>query len=110
MIEMYETFITLACTLLFSFGGIKLYDYLYTYKKKSNLTVFEKRPSLRVTRYHSENTIKYSNSDPFTSYENKACFDFINTMAFVFILKKHTFICKTNKFYNHKKKNRSVHI
>jgi serine/threonine protein kinase len=104
MIEMYETFITLACTLLFSFGGIKLYDYLYTYKKKSNLTVFEKRPSLRVTRYHSENTIKYSNSDPFTSYENKACFDFINTMAFVFILKKHTFICKTNKFYNHKKK------
>ena len=107
MIEMYETFITLACTLLFSFGGIKLYDYLYTYKKKStsdSSTLIEKTPSLRVTRYHSENVIKYHNSDEFTMYEKKACFDFINTMAFMFILKKHTFICKTSKFYDHKKK------
>jgi serine/threonine protein kinase len=98
MVAMYEGFIHIAGTLLFSFCGIRLYNYLYTDKNRSDDL------PLRVTRYHSENTIQYSKSDPFTQYEKRVCFDFINTMAFLFILKKHAFVCKTMKTYNSRQK------
>ena len=98
MIVMYEGVIHIACTLLFSFCGIRLYKYLYTDKTRSN------NLPIRVTRYHSENTIQYSKSDPFTQYEKWVCFDFINTIAFLFILKKHALICKTMKIYEARQK------
>jgi len=100
MIEMYDIFVGVACSLLFSFGGIKLYDYLH---KKRHIP-----PSAavlkRVTRYHSENVITYESSSEFTSDEKKICFDFINTMALVYMLKQHTSICKTIKLYDRVKK------
>ena len=98
MVAMYEGFIHIACTILFSFCGIRLYKYLYTDKNRSN------NLPLRVTRYHSENSIQYSKSDPFTQYEKWVCFDFINTIAFLFILKKHALICKTMKIYEYRQK------
>lgn len=98
MLLLYESFIHVACTVLLSFCGIRLYKYLHTNKPRSD------ELPLRVTRYHSENTIQYSKSDPFTQYEKRVCFDFINTMAFLFILKKHTFICKTMKTYEYRQK------
>ena len=98
MVAMYEGFIHIAGTVLFSFCGIRLYNYLYTDKTRSDDL------PLRVTRYHSENTIQYSKSDPFTQYEKWVCFDFINTMAFLFILKKHAFVCKTMKTYSSRQK------
>ena len=98
MVAMYEGVIHIACTLLFSFGGIRLYKYLHTDKNRSD------NSPLRVTRYHSDNTINYSKSDPFTMREKRVCFDFINTMAFLFILKKHTLICKTMKTYESRQK------
>lgn len=94
MVAMYEGFIHIACTILFSFCGIRLYKYLHTDKAHSSS---ESRQ--RVTRYHSENSIQFSKSDPFTLHEKRVCFDFVNTMAFLFILKKHTLICKTMKTY-----------
>lgn len=99
MVAMYEGFIRIACTLLFSFCGIRLYKYLHTDKNRTGSETL-----LRVTRYHSENSIQYSKSDPFTPHEKRVCFDFINTMAFLFILKKHTFICKTMKIYEYREK------
>ena len=96
MVAMYEGFIHIACTILFSFCGIRLFKYLHTDKTQSE--------PLRVTRYHSENSIQYSKSDPFTLHEKRVCFDFINTMAFLFILKKHTFVCKTMKTYESRQK------
>lgn len=97
MVAMYEGFIHIACTILFSFCGIRLYKYLHTDKHRTETL-------LRVTRYHSENSIQYSKSDPFTMHEKRVCFDFINTMAFLFILKKHTFVCKTMKTYESRQK------
>lgn len=114
MIEMCEAFIGLACTLLFSLGGIKLCEYLFSHKKKLNdgtvTTVTWGRISddctspKRVTRYHSENLIKYDDSNEFTLDEKKICFNFVNTMAFIFILRKHAHICKTMKLYHRMKK------
>jgi serine/threonine protein kinase len=101
MVAMYEGFIHIACTILFSFCGIRLYRYLHTYKNRSES---ESESLLRVTRYHSENTIQYSKSDPFTMHEKRVCFDFINTMAFLFILKKHALVCKTMKTYESRQK------
>jgi hypothetical protein len=106
MVAMYEGFIHIACTLLFSFCGIRLYKYLHI--RTANNSGFGTDPvdetRMRVTRYHSDNAIKYSKSDPFTQHEKTICFDFINTMAFLFILKKHAFICKTMKTYEYRKK------
>jgi serine/threonine protein kinase len=99
MMIMYESFINIACTLLFSFCGLRLYKYLHTANKApSSISI------LRVTRYHSENSIKYSNFDPLTQHEKRVCFDFVNTLAFLFILKKHALICKTIKIYDHREK------
>jgi len=103
MIEMYDMFIGIACSVLFSFGGIKLYDYLYSTRPNPN-----KQPTYtplkRVTRYHSGNVITYNSSNEFTSDEKKICFDFINTLAFVYILNQHTLICKTMKIYDNVRK------
>ena len=133
MIELYESFIALACTLVFSFG-INLCSYLYTHKPTQTLPLpaqpaseseseskseesEEPEPSppatteelnyegrTRVTRYHSENTIKYAQSDPLTQHEKYVCYDFVNTMALLFILKKHTHLCNTVKMYDCVKK------
>ena len=101
MIEMYDMFIGIACSLLFSFGGIKLYDYLHTvHHNKRTRSIALKR----VTRYHSENVITYDSSSDFTGNEKKICFDFINTLAFVYILNQHPVICKTMKIYDRVKK------
>jgi serine/threonine protein kinase len=97
MVAMYEGFIHIACTILLSFCGIRLYKYLHTDKTRTETL-------LRVTRYHSENSIQYSKSDPFTMHEKRVCFDFVNTMAFLFILKKHALICKTMKTYEFRQK------
>lgn len=106
MVAMYEGFIHIACTILFSFCGIRLYKYLHI--RTANNSGFGADPAdetrMRVTRYHSENAIKYSKSEPFTQNEKTICFDFINTIAFLFILKKHAFVCKTMKTYNFRQK------
>ena len=125
MIDLYESFIALACTLVFSFG-INLYSYLYARKPPASVSASasasasqepesesESEPLLatedqevrtRATRYHSDNTIKYSQSAPFTQHEKYVCYDFVNTMALLFILKKHAYICNTVKLYNGLKK------
>jgi len=101
MIESYDMFIGLACSIIFSFGGIKLYEYLHTMRYSKR----DKHGDLkRVTRYHSENIITYNNSSEFTGDEKKICFDFVNTLAFVYILNQHTLICKTVKVYDRVKK------
>jgi len=101
MIEMYDMFIGVACSLLFSFGGIKLYEYLHTTRHSKRDTPTALR---RVTRYHSENVITYDNSSALTGDEKKICFDFINTLALVYILNQHALICKTLKLYDRVKK------
>ena len=101
MIEMYDMFIGIACSILFSFGGIKLYEYLHTARHNKRHTSLTLK---RVTRYHSENVIMYENSSEFTPDEKKICFDFINTLALVYILNQHTLVCKTMKVYDRVKK------
>jgi hypothetical protein len=115
MVEMYDSFIAVACTLVVG-AGINLCRYLYT-RMPVPVTEVESAsasasasdsasdPSehselLRFTRYHSDNAIKYPNSEPFTTKEKRVCYDFANIMAMLFILKKHTFLCSTLKMYN----------
>jgi hypothetical protein len=111
MIKMYESFIALACTLVFGIG-INLCSYLYTKRPVlDSETPFESLEQSeeasvpdRVTRYHSDNAVKFPNSDPFTLHEKRVCYDFANTMALLFIMKKHTLLCNTLKTYDRENK------
>ncbi len=107
MVKLYESFIALACTLVFGVG-INLCSYLYTNRpvvasEPSSEPLEQSEPSVpdRVTRYQSDNAIKFPNSEPFTLHEKRVCYDFANTLALLFIMKKHTLLCNTIKIYDH---------